>query len=265
MNIPYEQWYGAISIRRSRRVFGPRRINPADLKRLEEHCHEYRPYPEVRSVLVTTNPDLIFKGAVGTYGKIKGATALAAFVGAMDSPQVNEKLGYLGESLILEATSMGLDTCWVGGFFRPEVAAELVQARPGEQVLAVTPLGYARESISLEEKIMTGFGRTHRRKPMAELVSGLEQASWPAWVKKALEAARMAPSAVNRQPWRFKVAEDNITVAVDSIKDTYGIAKRLDCGIAMLHLELGAMAGGVSGTWEFLSPPQVARFKARVN
>lgn len=61
--------------------------------------------------MVPTNPDQIFKGAVGTYGKIKGATSLVAFVGAMDSPQVNEKLGYLGESLILEATSMGLDTC----------------------------------------------------------------------------------------------------------------------------------------------------------
>ena len=261
MTIPYEKWYGAIATRKSRRVYGTRQINPADLKRLEEHCHDFRPYPEVRSVLVTTNPDLIFKGAVGTYGKIKGATALAAFVGAMEGPQVNEKLGYLGESLILEATSMGLDTCWVGGFFRPEVVAELAHVRPGEQVLAVTPLGYARDSISLEEKIMTGFGRTHRRKPLAELVSGLEEASWPAWVKKALEAARVAPSAVNRQPWRFEVAEDNITVAVDSIKDTYGIAKRLDCGIAMLHLELGAMAGGVSGTWEFLSPPQVARFR----
>ena len=50
-------------------------------------------------MLVTSNPDLIFNGAAGTYAKIKGAAALAAFVGEMDSPQVNEKLGCIGESL----------------------------------------------------------------------------------------------------------------------------------------------------------------------
>ena len=265
MKIPYEKWYGAIGIRRSRRVFESRQINPADLKRLEEHCRDFRPYPEVRAVLVSASPDQIFKGAVGTYGKIKSAPALAAFVGVMNSPQVNEKLGYLGESLILEATSLGLDSCWVAGFFRPEVAAKLAQAQPSEVVLAVTPLGYARDRISFEEKILTGFGRTHRRKPLAEMVRGLEEAYWPDWVKRALEAARLAPSAVNRQPWRFEVAKDHITVAVDSDNDTYGIAKRLDCGIAMLHLELGALASGVSGSWEFMSSPRVASFKAQAD
>ena len=70
----------------------------------------------------------------------------------------------------------------------------------------------------------------------------------------------MAPSAVNRQSLRFKVAEDNITVAVDSIKDSFGIAKRLDCGIAMLHLELGAMAGGVSGHLGVFEPASGSTF-----
>jgi hypothetical protein len=65
---------------------------------------------------------------------------------------------------------------------------------------------------------------------------------------------------MNRQPWRFEVGTNTITVAVDNLHDTYNIPKRLDCGIAMLHLELGALAAGVNGTWEFLLPPRVARF-----
>lgn len=54
------------------------------------------------------------------------------------------------------------------------------------------------------------------------------------------------------------MGKNTITVAVDNLHDTYNIPKRLDCGIAMLHLELGALAAGVTGTWEFLLPPRAA-------
>lgn len=67
-------------------------------------------------------------------------------------------------------------------------------------------------------------------------------------------------NAVNRQPWRFLVDERSITVSTDSLKDTYHIPKRLDCGIAMLHIELGARHVGVEGRWEYLKASDVARF-----
>ncbi|OIQ58601.1 hypothetical protein MOTE_17890 [Moorella thermoacetica] len=89
---------------------------------------------------------------------------------------------------------------------------------------------------------------------------GLPAAKGPDWVQVALEAARLAPSAVNRQPWRFTVAGDSITVAVDNLQDTFNLPKRLDCGIAMLHIEVAALYYGVRGRWQFLDAPQVARF-----
>ena len=107
---------------------------------------------------------------------------------------------------------------------------------------------------------MTGFGRTHRRKPMSELVTGLDQGESPHWMKTALEAARIAPSAVNRQPWHFSVEPDSITVSVGNPTRQLGISKRLDCGIAMLHIEVAALESGVQGRWEFLESPEVARF-----
>lgn len=260
MNIPWERWYGAIRWRRSRRRFDGRPVEPAALERLRGLCREFTPHPEARAVVVTTTPDEVFRGLIGHYGKVKGAPAFMAFVGDTRSPHVYEKVGYLGGALVLEATALGLATCWVGGFFRPEVAARLAGAGQNERVLAVAALGYAPENWTTEERLMTGFGRTHRRKALAGLVTGLDRSLWPAWVKSALEAARLAPSALNRQPWRFEVAKDAITVSVDNLNDTYGIPKRLDCGIAMLHLELGALVAGVRGTWEFLAPPRVARF-----
>jgi len=80
-------------------------------------------------------------------------------------------------------------------------------------------------------------------------------------MKKALEAARLAPSAVNRQPWRFFLGENAIAVSLDKVRDTDKISRRLDCGIAMLHLELGARHSGVAANWTY-PPGNVARFHA---
>lgn len=263
MDIPYLRWYPAISRRRSRRLFDSKTIPSELLEKLNAFCNEFQPFTGARAVIVTDSPDTVFKGAIGHYGKIKGAPAVIVFIGDMRDIHVQEKVGYLGEGIILEATVSGLGTCWVGGFFRPEVAASLAHIRGNEKVLAVTPVGYASEKISLEEKIMTGFGKTHQRKPLHGLVTGTEEDKRPEWIKTALEAARVAPSAVNRQPWRFHIENDSITVSVDDLKDTYNISKRLDCGIAMLHIETASLYCGVNGEWEFLKPPDVARFKGR--
>lgn len=261
MEIPFSRWYTAITRRRSRRQFNSRVLDSNLLMRLQSLCAEFRPFPEARAVLVTQSPDKVFKGAVGHYGKIKGAPAFIAFVGNTDSPSVNEKVGYMGEGVVLEATALDLATCWVGGFFRPEIASSLAGAGENERVLAVTPVGYVREDLSLEERIMAGFGRNHQRRPLSELVTGLEEIRWPEWMKAALEAARLAPSAVNRQPWRFYVEPDSITVSADDRKDTFNIPKRLDCGIAMLHIEIASLNHGVRGEWELLEAPKVARFR----
>jgi len=260
MEIAQARWHAAIPHRRSRRQYDSRPLRPDELSRLQEVCHEFRPFPSARADVVTESPDRILRGAVGPYGKVKGAPALVAFTANMEDPHVQEKLGYTGEAIILEATAMGLATCWVGGFFRPKVAASVVGIARHEKVLAVTPVGRAVERATREEALMTFLGRNRRRKPLADMVSGLERERWPRWVEPALEAARIAPSAVNRQPWRFRVGPDSVTVSVDSSRVNLGISKRLDCGIAMLHIEVAALDSGVKGNWEFLEMPDVARF-----
>lgn len=261
MEIPFSSWYAAIEKRRSRRLFNPKPVDPNLLTKLNTICEEFRPFRGVRAVMVNNSSDRVFKGAISNYGKIKGAPAFIAFIGKLEDPNIEEKVGYSGEGIILEATAINLGTCWVGVSFRPEVAESLAIIKENEKVFAVTPIGYVMEEWSIEEKIMTGFGWTHKRKSLTELVTGIEELKWPLWLKTALEAARVAPSAVNRQPWRFKVEINSITISVDDLKDTFNISKRLDCGIAMLHIEIASLYCGVRGKWEFLKPPEVARFK----
>jgi hypothetical protein len=39
------------------------------------------------------------------------------------------------------------------------------------------------------------------------------------------------------------------------------ISRRVDCGIAMLHFEVGARLMGGVGVWEMLEAPEVARYR----
>ncbi len=258
MDIPVETWYQAIFLRFSRRTYMPKTPDAGVLDRLRTLTSEFRPFPGVRSELIAGSSARIFKGLVGHYGRVNGAPLSIAFIGQMNSRTVQESVGYLGEGVILEATALGLNTCWVGGFFRHDAVEEQIKLSEMERVLAVTPIGYAPDNKDLKEKIVSGFVRSRFRKPLVEIVSG--QVTAP-WMEKALEAARQAPSAQNRQPWRFRVEKSAVVVSEDRAKSFSTISKRLDCGIAMLHFELGARASGVNGRWEFLEAPDVAAYR----
>ncbi len=261
MDIPFSRWYPAIERRRSRRHFDASRpIESGKLSALNTVCQQFMPFPNARSCLVTESVKDVFRGIVGSYGKVKGAPAFIAFIGNVNSASVQEEVGYTGEGVLLEATALGLNTCWVAGFFKPDSVASLVEIKSNERVLAVTPVGYARRFESLEEKLMTGFGRTHRRVPISRLISSLTQDSFPEWLRATIQAARLAPSAVNRQPWGFDVQDGSITVYVRTGGPEFNVSKRLDCGIAMLHIEVATLNYGVRGDWQFLKAPQVARF-----
>jgi nitroreductase len=257
MELPVDRWYPAIFKRHSRRTYSAEVPKEEKLARLDQVCREFRPFPEVRSQLVRKSPETVFKGLVGHYGRVNGAPMYIAFTGEMSSPRVQEAAGYTGEGIILDATALGLATCWVGGFFRPEGVRSQIDIREGERVLSVTPVGYAPPEKTRQEKIMSGLVKSRSRRPLTKLVGGKAASLW---MEKALEAARLAPSAQNRQPWRFRVEKDAVVITADRSFSTSSISKRLDCGIAMLHFELGALAAGAQGRWEILPSPDVARF-----
>ena len=258
MKIPVETWYDAIVIRRSRRKYNKDAIPQNKLSHLASVCESFRPFPEARAVLVNEPGDEVYRGFVGSYGKIENAPAYIAFIGDMGFPRVQEAVGYTGEGIILEATALDLGTCWVGGFFYPKEVERQIPISKNEKILAVTPVGIPYDSFSFKEKLMTGFGYMHRRKRLNELVTGTPKRDW---IKMALEAARLAPSAVNRQPWRFILGDNTIAVSLDKDRNTDKVSRRLDCGIAMLHLELGARYAGVTGKWTY-PPDSVACFVA---
>jgi len=275
MQIPVESWHRAIFVRRSRRSFIDSLPEEEKIVRVEKICREFRleggvkagaevraeasvrTKARVRAEFIRLSPEKVFRGIVGNYGRITGAPYYVALIGETGAPNVEESIGYLGEGVILEATALGLGTCWVSGFFRPGAVKDHIEIAENERVYAVTPIGYTKSDYSAKEKLYSVAAGSQKKKPLEEIVEGT---SPELWQEKAIEAARIAPSAANRQPWRFVLGEKSITVRLDSPKDSDKYPKRLDCGIAMLHIELGARAAGVKGTWQLLPAPDVARF-----
>lgn len=259
MEIPVNSWFNAINFRHSRRAFSGESLPEDKLRHLETVTNEFKPFRGARAVVVRDPPDNVFKGAIGSYGKVRDAPHFVAFIGDIAVPEVQEVTGYLGEGIILEATSMDIQTCWVGGFFRPSVVENIIELQQSEKVLAITPIGYGQERKSRVEKVFSQVTRSRKRKPIESLLLNVPD-SYPEWIKSALSAARLSPSAANRQPWRFLVGNEFITIRTDDSNEGRWVSKRLDCGIAMLHIELGARMKGVEGKWQFLTKPDVARY-----
>ena len=177
----------------------------------------------------------IFKPIFLNYGRVRGTSCFAALI---DGGAGDCKAGYLGESFVLECTALGLGTCWLGGSYKKELVREFIPLEEGERIRCVIAVGQPGESYA---------GRP--RKSLSKL-TGLSQEqlqALPDWQQSALSCARLAPSAVNGQPWRFGAEGDSLLV--ERVGTNFGYAE-LDCGIAMLHLELGAAHADVFGNWE---------------
>jgi hypothetical protein len=221
------------------------------LDRIEETCRRASEGRSARAVLVRNAPQSIFTGVIGSYGKIVGAQSVLALVGTDDS---GIDLGYVGESVILDATLAGLDTCWNAGFFNPKRVAILVDLAPEERVCAVSPLGYAAKAESGGERRLRSSVKADTRMAIAEIAPGCD--AWPAWAREAVEAVRVAPSGCNDQPWRLSFEEGSLVLEA---APQVTFSAPIDFGIAMLHAELGALHAGVHGAWEMLSPTRLAK------
>lgn len=255
----------AIRVRRSVRRYAPQPVPPEVLDRLmafaERADHLVRPGVRVDRVDGRERVARVLARYAGVYGLVQGAPHLLVGIIPEDRPENRIDLGYVLEQVVLEATRLGLATCWMTGSYHPDRAEQEIALHPGEQVAAVVALGYARTDrlARLHDETVRRLVAGHRRRPLAELVFGsrwgekwsAEEAE-PALVE-ILQAARLAPSAHNRQPWRFVVVGQEIHLAVTVPAPT-------DAGIAMAHLALAATEVGRPGRWTLRwADPALAR------
>ena len=230
MSYTMERWYSATGQRFSMRLYDG--VPDEEDKDVVAQTAAMLSAGDVRVVL--GEDKRVFKPILLGGGKVKGTPCFAAVVYQGDALT---RCGYIGESFILECTALGLGTCWLGSSYKKAVAEENVTLKKGERIAAIIAYGKRGEGY---------IGRP--RRTLASL-TGLTQEqliALPEWQQLSLSCARIAPSAVNAQPWEFRVEGDRLRVLRTSANFGFG---KLDQGIAMLHMELGAAHGGRAGSW----------------
>lgn len=219
----------------------------------------------IRFSLAAAEPDdpEALKG-LGTYGFIRGATGF--IIGAMSPSDYNmEDYGYRMENIILYATSLGINTCWLGGSFTRSTFAKRISCNDDELIPAVVAVGYRADKRRMFDTVARFAIRANKRKPFEALFfdgnfeTPFDGQKDPAW-NHALDMVRLGPSSTNKQPWR--VVRDKNTDAFhfflmrtknyrERNKRYFRMMdlERLDMGIAMCHFELALREHDRNGIW----------------
>ena len=163
----------------------------------------------------------LFQPMLGLLMKFENVQRFAAVIVQDAQPQSVVNAGVSGEMFLLRAVELGLGGCWVSGTFkRGQVGIHLAE---GEKLLALIALGVPKHPPVPP--------LTRKRKDMAAICPEFD-ALKPA-LREVAEHVRIAPSAMNMQPWRFTMVSDSsVTLAVALP------ALRLDLGIALSHAVL---------------------------
>ena len=178
-------------------------------------------------IQLVRNEPKAFDSFMAHYGKFSGVTDYIALVGPK-SGKLDELCGYYGERLVLRAQQLGLNSCWVAMTYKKIPGAFKVKS--GEKLTVVIALGYGKTC-----------GEAHTSKS-ASAVSNVGADS-PQWFKDGVEAALLAPTAMNQQKFRLDYADGAVTA-----KSGSGFYTKVDLGIVKYHFELAA--GKESFRWK---------------
>ncbi len=153
------------------------------------------------------------------FSGLDSAPASIACVGP-DSADLEEKVGYYGEKLVLFLQTLGLNTCWVGSFNKKRSEAAIGE---GERNVISIAVGYGESE-----------GKAHKSKSMDQLVEA--KADSPEWFNEGVKAALLAPTALNQQKFVIRLKGDDTAEIVSK----GGAFTSVDLGIVKYHFEIGS-------------------------
>ncbi len=207
-----------IEARHSVRSYLDKKIAEPTLEILENAISAINRENNLHIQLVTDEPHA-FDFFPAHYGKFAGVTNYIALIGPK-SKDLEEKLGYFGEKLVLLVQSLGLNSCWVGLTYKKKKAN--VHIAKGEKLSLVIAIGYGRHR-----------GFQHKSKEISKVTKG---DNFPDYFLEGVRYALLAPTAMNQQKFYFTYLGDN-TVSSNTKKGPFS---KVDLGIAKYHFEIGA-------------------------
>lgn len=172
-----------------------------------------------------------FSGMMAHYGKFSGVGNYIVCSGK-PSPDLQERIGFFSERVVLRAQQLGLNTCWVALTYGKGACKNLVE--PGSKLVCAIALGYGETQ-----------GAPRKSKPIQDLCN--TGGTMPGWFEQGMRAAQLAPTAMNQQKFRFELRPDGHTVSAKSLGGFYS---SIDLGIARFHFQIGASSVSENWRWE---------------
>lgn len=216
----------AIPLRHSVRAYQEKQLAADVVARLTEKIEKCNSEGNLHIQLVQNEPRA-FLGRLAKYGKFSGVSNYLMMVGKK-AVDLDERVGYYGEQLVLLAQTLGLNTCWVGLTYSKVSGAFVLN--DGEKVACCIAIGYGATQ-----------GVTHKIKAV-EKVSNVSEGT-PVWFRKGVEAALLAPTAINQQKFHFEYLAP-LGNGKPRVKAIRGFSlsgyTQMDLGIAKCHFELAA-------------------------
>lgn len=222
----------AIEARHSVRAYKDLPLSEEIVKLLEDELVKLNNEGQLHIQLICNEPKA-FQGTMAKYGKFRNVNNYLVMAGKK-AEDLDERIGYYGEHLVLLAQTLGLNTCWVGLSYSKVPGTYVLEE--GEKIACYIAIGYG-ETQGVVHKIKT-----------VEQVSNASDIT-PSWFKKGVEAALLAPTAVNQQKFSFEhVGVKNNCHLIRAKKGFSMIGyTKMDLGIAKYHFEIGA--GEVNFEW----------------
>ena len=215
----------AIEARHSVRAYKNEPLSEEIVRVLEEQITICNQKGRLHIQLITNEPKA-FRGTLAKYGKFRNANNYLVMAGRK-ADDLDERIGYYGEHLVLLAQTLGLNTCWVGLSYKKIPDTYVLDE--GEVIKAYIAIGYG-ETQGVSHKIKT-----------VEQVSNATDIT-PSWFRKGVEAALLAPTAVNQQKFSFEylgMKDNRHQVRAKKGFSMIGYTQ-MDLGIAKYHFEIGA-------------------------
>ena len=211
----------AIKARHSVRKYTDKPIESAKVATLRADIERANAESGLNIQLVLDEPKA-FSTGMWKYGQFSGVRNYFVMAGPKGK-EAEEKIGYYGERLVLLAQTLDLNSCWVGLTYKKIPGTYTL--REGDIVHCVIALGYG--SIP---------GVQHPLKPIEQFYES--EGIPPKWFQDGMEAAMLAPTAVNQQKFKFILHDGNKVEA----KTSFSMAgyTNIDLGIVKYHFELGA-------------------------
>lgn len=242
--------------RRSVREFKRKSVDLQILKKVKEYLGELEKEGSSRSIKFNLyeNGDNLYKSleGIGGYAGVMIQSPHYISLGLMNDDEKNIIYSaYFMEKLISKLNELGLDTCWIsiGGVKKADKDKALGDKK--ETINYLLAIGHSKpknpfvnesfsERIGVDELVFSNsIGNPSNLEELEN--RGLSDLFY---------YIRFAPSARNKQPWRFLLEDNKVVLLLEKVEGEE--LDLIDAGIMMYYFENLAAAIGLNSKWKLL-------------